>query len=299
MRLFTDCKQAGGSLGSALFQAFLAEPTFNVTVIQRASSRSTLPTSRAKIITVADTYPVEELTKAFHDQDAVVNAITSQSVSEQHGIIDAAVAAGVKRFVPSEFGLINTDPRAIALSSVFKEKSEVQQYLKDAQATGLTWTAFACGMWLKWSIEHNFLGINYTEQRFKVWDDGEGLISCTTMEDTTSAVVTALKKPAETANKVLMISNFATTQNELLATIEELSGKKFERSYVKTDDFVADAHKRIANGDKYAIYDTIETGFVTGKFSGHLEEQGPLANELLGVPKRQLRDVIKDALAAQ
>jgi uncharacterized protein YbjT (DUF2867 family) len=270
-----------------------------VTVIQRASSKSTLPKSRAKVITVADTYPVEELTQAFRGQDVVLNAITSLSVSEQHRIIDAAIAAGVKRYVPSEFGLINSDPRAAALSPVFREKGEVQQYLKDRQDTGLTWTSFACGMWLKWSIEHNFLGIDYAGQKFKIWDDGEGYFSCTTLEDTASAVVNALKKSAETANKLLLISNFATTQNELFAAIEELSGKKFERSYVKTDELVADAHKRLANGDIYAAFDTIETGFVTGRYSGHLEEEGPLANDLLGVPKRKLHNVLKDALAAR
>jgi hypothetical protein len=228
----------------------------------------------------------------------VVNAITSLSVSEQHRIIDAAVEAGVKRYVPSEFGLNNLNPKAQALSPVFKEKGDVQLYLKSKESAGLSWTSFACGMWLKWSIEHSFLGIDFAGQKFKVWDHGEGYFSCTLLEDTASAVVAALKKPEKTANQLLYISNFATTQNELFALIEELSGKKFERSYVKTDEIVADAHQRIAQGDLGAIYTTIETGFVTGRYSGHLEKEGPLANDLLGVPERQLGDVLLEALAA-
>lgn len=268
-------------------------------MISRASSKSKLPESRAKIISVSDTYPVEELIEAFRGKDVIVNAITSLSVLQQHNIIDAAVAAGVKRYVPSEFGLNNLDPRAQALSPVFKEKGEVQQYLKDQESTGLTWTSFACGMWLKWSVEHSFLGINYPERKFRVWDDGNGHFSCTTIEDTANAVVAALKKPAETSNQLLRISNFPTTQNQLFAAIEELSGKQFEREYVNTDEIVADAHKRLAQGDRSAAYATIETGFVTGRYSGHLEAEGPLANELLDVPKRELRDVVKAALAGQ
>jgi len=84
-------------------------------VIQRASSKSKLPQTRAKVISVPDTYPVEDLIAAFRGQDVVLNAITSLSVSEQHRIIDAAVSAGVKRYVPSEFGLNNLNPAAQAL----------------------------------------------------------------------------------------------------------------------------------------------------------------------------------------
>lgn len=291
--------QAGGSLGSALFQAILAEQSFtSITVIQRASSKSKLPTTRAKIVTVPDTYPIEDLTTAFKGQDVVLNAITSLSVSEQHRIIDAAVAAGVKRYIPSEFGLNNLDPRAAALSPVFKEKGDVQKYLMSKESEGLSWTSFACGMWLKWSIEHNFLGLNVSEQKFKVWDDGEGHFSTTLLGDTAAAVVASLKKPSETANRLLRISNFATTQNELFAAIEKATGKKFEREYVKSEEIIADAHKRIAEGDHWAIYATIETGFVNGRYSGWLEEEGPLANELLGVPRRQLGEVLGEALAS-
>ena len=182
---------------------------------------------------------------------------------------------------------------------MFKEKGEVLTYLKSKTSEGLTWTSFACGMWLKWSIEHSFLGINFAERKFKVWDDGEGFFSTTLLEDTADAVVAALKKPEQTANQLLFISNFATTQNELFAAIEELTGEKFEREYVKSEEIIRDAHKRIAEGDRFAIDNTIETGFVTGRYSGHLEKEGPLANELLGVPKRELRDVLKEALAAQ
>lgn len=292
--------QAGGSLGSALFQGILNEPSFTeITVISRASSKSKLPETRAKVISVPDTYPVDELTSIFRGQDVVVNAITSLSVSEQHRIIDAAVAAGVKRYVPSEFGLNNLDPRAVALSPVFKEKGEVQQYLRDlSTTTSLTWTSFACGMWLKWSVAHSFLGIDYANHKFRVWDDGNGYFSCTTLEDTADAVVSALKKPAETANKLIRISNFATTQNELFKSIEEVSGKKFEREYIKTEELVADAHQRIARGDLSGVFATIETGFVTGRYSGHLEADGPLDNELLGVPTRELRPVVEEALEA-
>jgi nucleoside-diphosphate-sugar epimerase len=217
---------------------------------------------------------------------------------EQHRIIDAAIAAGVKRYVPSEFGLNNLNPAAIALSPVFREKAEIQEYLKSKQSTGLTWTSFACGIWLKWGIQHSFLGINYAEKKFRIYDGGNGYFSSTTIEDTASAVVAALKKPGETANQLLSVSNFATTQNELFGSIEKLSGEKFERVYVDSQKVIVDARKALEEGDWTATFTLIETGFATGRYSGHLENEGPLSNELLGVPKRDLEDVLKEALAA-
>jgi uncharacterized protein YbjT (DUF2867 family) len=89
-------------------------------------------------------------TLAFKGQDAVVNASTSFSVAEQHKFIDAAIAAGVKRYLPSEYRLDNNNPEAQELSPVFKDKGMVQQYLRSKESSGLTWTAIACGMWIGW-----------------------------------------------------------------------------------------------------------------------------------------------------
>ena len=51
---------------------------------------------------VSDDYPYDKLVEAFRGQDAVVNCITGTEVEEQFKFIDAAVEAGVKRYVPSE-----------------------------------------------------------------------------------------------------------------------------------------------------------------------------------------------------
>lgn len=144
------CK-SGGSLGSVLLRTLLSEPSFTVTVLVRQSSkaRASIP-STAKVINIDDSYPQEDLAKAFQGQDAIVNAITSFSVADQLKFIDAAVTAGVKRYVPSEYGLDNNNPVAQELSSVFKDKGLVQDYLRQKESTGLSWTAIACGMWIGW-----------------------------------------------------------------------------------------------------------------------------------------------------
>lgn len=82
-----------------------------------------------------------------------MNAITSTQVEEQFRFIDAAIEAGIKRYVPSEYGLNNLRPEARALNAVFDGKGKVQEYLKSKESTGLTWHAIGCGMWIDWSVQ--------------------------------------------------------------------------------------------------------------------------------------------------
>jgi hypothetical protein len=47
---------------------------------------------------------LSSLTSPFRGQDAVVSTVGTFGISAQCSAIDAAIAAGVQRFVPSEFG---------------------------------------------------------------------------------------------------------------------------------------------------------------------------------------------------
>ncbi|KAI8683383.1 NmrA domain-containing protein [Fusarium keratoplasticum] len=289
---------ATGSIGSVVLEALVKEPTFVVTALQRSSSEGKLP-SGLKTITIDDSYPSDALVGAFSGHDAIINCMTSLAVGEQLRFIDAAVTAKVRRYVSSEYGLNNNKPEARALNSVFREKGEIQDYLRSKESTGLEWMAIACGMWLKWSAQHDFLGMHIKEKKFVVWDDGEGWFSTTTEENTALALVNALaKKWDETKNQVVWLSDFAITQNMLLAAIERISGQEYTTEKIDTLRFIEEKQAAVASGDPYAVYALIETGFVTGKFGGHLEKEGPTMNELLGLPKKSLDEVVRAALKA-
>ncbi|KAL4731315.1 hypothetical protein ACLX1H_000280 [Fusarium chlamydosporum] len=289
---------ATGSIGSIMLDALVKEPSFNVAALQRSSSKGKLPSS-VRVITVDDSYPSDALVSAFSGQDAIVNCMTSMAVSDQLRFVDAAVDAKVRRYVASEYGLNNNNPEARALNSVFREKGEIQDYLRSKESTGLEWMAIACGMWLKWSAQHDFLGMHIKEKKFVLWDDGNGWFSSTTEDNTALAMVNALsKKWEETKNRIVWLSDFAITQNILLEAIERLSGQKFTVEKVDTDKIIKEKQAAVAAGDPYAVYSLIETGFVTGRFGGHLEKEGDIMNEVLGLPKKNVDEVVKSALEA-
>ena len=94
---------AGGNLGPTTLDALTSDSRFIVSILTRTSSRSIFP-SHLTIRRVSDDYPEFQLLSAFKGQDAIVVAISRASAHKQKDFIDAAVKAGVKRFVPSEFG---------------------------------------------------------------------------------------------------------------------------------------------------------------------------------------------------
>ncbi|KAM0540863.1 hypothetical protein ACHAPJ_013475 [Fusarium lateritium] len=289
---------ATGSIGSIVLQALVNEPSFTVTALQRLSSKGKLASS-VRVVKVDDSYPTEALVCAFSGQDAIINCMTSLAVSDQLRFVDAAVTAKVRRYVASEYGLNNNKPEARALNSVFREKGEVQDYLRSKESTGLEWMAIACGMWLKWSALHDFLGMHIKEKKFVFWDDGNGWFSTTTEENTALALVNSLtKKREETKNRIVWLSDFAITQNTLFEAIQRISGQEFTVERVNTDQFIKEKQTAVEAGDNYAIYALIETGFVTGRFGGHLEKEGTIMNEVLGLPKKNFDDTVKAALEA-
>ncbi|KAJ9131632.1 isoflavone reductase like protein irl [Pleurostoma richardsiae] len=286
---------AGGSIGSVMLEALLKEPAFTVTVLQRASSHAVISPS-VRTITVPDSYPAEALVDAFRGQDAVVNCITSLNVREQFRFVDAAVAAGVRRYVPSEYGLDNLKPKARALNAVFDGKGAVQAYLRSREGE-IEWTSFSCGMWLRWSAAHDFLGMRLREKKFVLWDEGNGYFSCTTEENTALALVSALtRSPEETRNKNIFLSDFAVTQRQLLAEIERQLGEKMVVEKVDSYKLVKEKQAAVRAGDRNATYALIETGFVTGRYGGHLEKEGEIWNERLGLPRRSVEEVVQAAL---
>lgn len=285
-----------GSLGSIIVQALDQEPSFNVTLLKRASSKAKLP-SHLKTITISDTYPQEDLISAFRGQDVVLDCLTAPIEVDRYRLVDAAVAAGVRRFVPSEYGLNNERPDARELTPMFREKAELREYLRAKAATGaIEWTGFACGTWLKWDIAHEFLGVHVAERRFVFWDDGEGLFSCTTEENTAAGVVQALKNPDATRNRDVFLSDFSISQKQLLESLERIHGVKYATETVDSKAYIKERQAAEAAGDKIAVYNLVEVAIATGQYGIHFEKEGEVWNERLGLPKQTLDGVIEEGL---
>jgi putative NADH-flavin reductase len=297
---------ASGSVGLPILNALLDESSFNITILSRASSTATFPPD-IPVIKVSDEHTVKELTSAVKNQDAVIIALTTSAVSADGKdglairLIDAAVAAGVKRFIPSEFGANNLDPRARSLVSVYDIKGNMLEYLiaKANQSNGeLTWTSISCGSWLDWALNPaksgNFLGIDVKARTATVYDSGNARFAITTSRNAGLAVVRALVHAGMTANKQIFLNDFTGTTRDIVSSLEKQTGEKFKIAQKDSAVEIKALKEKFDGGDLFPILAMsfgadIEIGY-------DFEKEQEIWNDKLGLPKVTLDEVVEEAI---
>lgn len=161
LKTITIFGAGGDNIGKSILSALLLDPSsFKVSILTRQSSKSTYPSS-ATILRVPDDLPHDALVHALKGQEIVISAVgfASGALETQYRVIDAAIEAGVKRFVPSEYGFDYADPGNAWLSPVFRVKGEVAGYLegKVREHEGFGWMGLASGIWLEWYVSLSLL----------------------------------------------------------------------------------------------------------------------------------------------
>ena len=139
--------------------------------------------------------------------------------------------------------------------------------------------------------------MHYPSRSITFTDDGEGYFSTTTLDNTALALNRVLLNPSTTANQIVFTSDFATTQKELVETIERLTGEQWERKAINTEEAIPALRKGWENGEASAGYGLINIGFTKGTYSGHFEPVKRIRNKELGLPEKNLEQVVKEALA--
>ncbi|KIW14169.1 hypothetical protein PV08_06950 [Exophiala spinifera] len=288
---------AGGNLGSMILSALLASKEFKVTVLTRPTSTATFP---ADLSVIRASYTEDELVKAFHGQDAVVSAVGAMGFADQKVFIDAAIKAGVKRFLPAEYSSNTLSEAVRELVPVFEAKKVILDYLKQNEKTGLTWTGLAVGPLLDWGLANGFFGFDIANKTAEIWDGGNVPFSATNRADFGRAVASTLKHPAETANQFLYVATVTTTQKDILKAFEAASGQKWTVRDVKTDDQIATGRKMVSEGDFNGML-TLVRASAWGTYLGirtNYPVDEKLANAVLEIPNGSLDDTVKAVLSS-
>ncbi|MCJ1247105.1 hypothetical protein MMC30_004316 [Trapelia coarctata] len=287
----------GGDLGKHVLTALLTHPPFTITILTRHSSTSRFPPNPSlKIHPISDDYPPSELLSAFKNQDVVISCITTSQEGVQIRMIDATVAAEVKRFVPAEFGSNSADQRCMELVPLMRGKRDVVEYLRGKEATGLTWTSFVTGQFFDWGIESGFLGFDVQARRAKIWDDGTARWSATNFATVGLAVKNALLMSEKTANRYLFTASHTHSSNEVLAAFEKATGEKWDVTRINGEDKTRKAQELFAKGDENGGYTLILTSSFVSGYGNDFTAETKLDNELLGLPEERLEHSVDEVL---
>jgi len=280
---------ATGAVGKPILDALIESKKFNVTVLSRESSTATFPSSVK--VTQADYSSVESLTAALKGQDAVVSAVGTEGLVGQSTIIDAAIAAGVKRFLPSEFGSNLANPKTAALP-VFGHKVATRNHIEEKVKNGadLTYTYVITGPFLDWGLDMGFI-FDTKEGKPRIYDGGDRLISMTALPSIGLAVVGVLSKYEETKNKSVFVQNIQISQNKLLELAQKIAPeKKWEPVPVNTVDILQSSNDALGKGDfsMNVMYGYLFVGIFGEGYGSRFEKDD---NAVLGVPRKTEADV--------
>ncbi|KAI4110883.1 MAG: hypothetical protein LQ345_006903, partial [Seirophora villosa] len=281
---------ASGNAGKPIVDALLKADGFTVTALTRKGSSSSFP-SEVKVQSIDDSYPQDQLLAAFKGQDAVISLLPPVDLKQLNSIADAAAQAGVKRFIPPEFGSDTAAPEVIQLIPMFGGKAAVTNHLKTKESSGMSWTAVVNGAFFDWGILTGFLGFDLQSSTATIYDSGDTQANATTLADVGQAVVGILSNPDETANRYVYVQNVCFTQNQLLAAIEKSTGKKWSVNKRQCAEASQTGGMKLSKGDMSGVPDMILGGLYVGEPANNYAKTRKLDNDLVGVKEYPLEEI--------
>lgn len=287
---------ASGNIGAPILSALLSPPTpFTITVLTRPTSTAVFPPS-VHVLRV-DLTSLADLTAALAGQDAVVSCVPIPALTGQRLIIDACVAAGVQRFLPSDFGhnVVGSVLGDGTLSRLMQVKREVIEYMEETAGKnpGFEWTGVATGMLFDVCMEHGVFGVKWEKREARVVDSGEEK----TGTCTTGFVGRAVRRVLETEggkNRVVDVVEVEVSLNEIRALVEEEGG--VELTVVKretAEEVQRRADEAVARGDMMGGFVDLLMGHSFEDKAGRQVKE-PTSNEELGLVGRSAREVVRE-----
>jgi NmrA-like family len=216
-----------GDLGNRIIKALLKRNADVIAIVRHSSDNlkvAELENTGVKVIKV-DMANIEELTNACKNVGCVVSALAGlreSIVDAQSILLDAAVAAGVPRFIPSDYSsdftqIADGENRNFDLRKEFHKKLDASPI----QATSIMNGAFSDILF------YNTPFYNLKENSVGYWgDNADFKVDFTTKDDT--ANYTAAVALDESSPKVLRIASFQISPNELIKMANEIKGIDFK-----------------------------------------------------------------------
>ncbi|KAH8653711.1 hypothetical protein BX600DRAFT_471482 [Xylariales sp. PMI_506] len=239
----------------------------------------------------------EGLRGALEGQDACVACFPLRDPEQHLRLADAAAAAGVRRFIPADYGSCDSSTRqATELVPLFLHKQRVRDRLREhaARDPAFTWTSLVAGHFFDWGLREDFLHFDLRARTADILGDGSYRSSTSTLAQVARAVVKVLRDEVG-ANRMLFLQSFCVTQLEVLASLERATGgAKWTVNWVDTDQFIRENKVRADAGDAAAVSNLV---FALGAIDGDWEKKDGFAMDLLDLQEENMDEIVQKVVA--
>ncbi|KAJ0298715.1 hypothetical protein COL516b_009800 [Colletotrichum fioriniae] len=244
---------ASGNVGAAVLPELL-KSDLDLTILSREGSSAIFPPG-AKV--VKTDYSEDSLVKILAGQDAVVSMLPIMALGEQQKIVEAAIKAGVKRFIPSEYG---------------------------SDSAGL---------------KFGMTGFNLAAKTATLVDGGKTRFTASNTAQIGRAIVAVLKHSDETKNQLVFTESFTTTQLEVLASLEKITGEKWKTVEISSQAIREDGFAKLGKGEIMEGGAAVIMALVLGEggLEDHTHVKGGIWNDRLGLKTESVDETVKAVLS--
>ncbi|KAH7129172.1 isoflavone reductase, partial [Dactylonectria macrodidyma] len=284
---------ASGNIGAAVLPQLL-KSDLDVTVLSRAGSHASFPDG-ANVI--RSDYSIESLTKALEGQDAVVSMLPILALEEQKKVAEAAIKAGVKRFIPSEYGSDSLSEHVIAAVPFFQAKKAQLEWLATKE-NQISWTGIITGPFFDWGLKLGMIGFDIANKTVTLVDEGKTRFTTSTVAQIGRSIISVLKHPDETKNRLVYVESFTTTQLEILAAFQKLTGEEWKVNHQSSQTIKEEGFNKIGKGEVMEGGAALITALVLGQggLEDHTHVKGGIWNERLGLETESLEEEVKKVI---
>jgi len=150
-----------------------------------------------------------------------------------------------------------------------------------------------CGHFFDYGLDTELLMFNVRAATAEIFDGGNVKWSASTLKQIGRGVVGIFGALEETKNKKLYMQSFLTTQSEVLAALEKVSGKKFEVTQLRSGEYIKEKKKRLDQGGEDQAEVTEQLVAVLGITRANWTSEKEFANELLGLREEDVEEEVR------
>ncbi|KAF8181970.1 hypothetical protein K438DRAFT_2168410 [Mycena galopus ATCC 62051] len=224
---------ASGTVGRPLVQEFLKNKTSfgRIAVLADPTKVSRFTDVQSQGVEVVVGSFLEA--NSYKGFDTVISLTGNTAMKLQPGMIDAAIAGGVRHFYPTELG---TDSYvAIGKRRYFRDKIATREHLRDRarEVPGFAYTLLMTGAFTEF-VPSPFNNVDIENHTAGSYGAPDALITVTALPDIVRYIVESVLLPLEQGKscRELRVAGETLTWATLIETLGEVQGVKYNVTYL-------------------------------------------------------------------
>jgi len=202
--------------------------------------------------------------------------------------------------MPSEYTLDVTHPaaRELGTGSVIGLRAAWADRLAEIASSGqIQYTTLVTGGFLDWGLWSGMLGFNAANRTARLYDRGQHSATGCTIEFIAEAVTAALQLPDEqVANKRVEVAEVEYTGQDILRTLEQETGEKWNVEYISTEEARKAGIQARVEGNMRAAYVNFVLALNFGGSGASQLLSGLNFGKELGINRQTLASIVRDVV---